>query len=130
MTADDTPTPFHATPKRLEESRERIASFLRDRVIESGHEGLVVPLTDLLEPAVVAMLAADALGADRVRGVRAVRGNGRRQTPRRGAGHRVPRGPDRTRGTIDCRPGVVFGAVDLDVGLIDGHLAESELPVR
>jgi NAD+ synthase len=73
MTTDDTPTPFRTAPERLEDSRKRIGSFLRDRVIESGHEGLVVWLDDALEPAVIAVLAADALGPERVRGVRPVR---------------------------------------------------------
>jgi len=70
MTTDDAATRFATTPERLEESRERIVSFLRDRVIETGHGGVVVWLTDALEPAVVATLAADALGPDRVQGVR------------------------------------------------------------
>jgi NAD+ synthase len=70
MTADDTPTPFRTTPDRLEEFRDRIHSFLRDRVIEGGHRGLVVWLDDALEPAVIAVLAAEALGPERVRAVR------------------------------------------------------------
>lgn len=74
MTTDDAPTPFRTAPERLEDARDRIGSFLRDRVIDSGHEGLVVWLDDALEPAVIAMLAADALGPDRVRGIRPVQG--------------------------------------------------------
>jgi len=66
MTTEDAPSPFATTADRLEDTRERVVSFLRDRVIESGHEGVVVWLNDTLEPAVIAMLAADALGAERV----------------------------------------------------------------
>jgi NAD+ synthase len=73
MTTDDTPTPFRTTPDRLEESRDRIHSFLRDRVIEGGHGGLVVWLDDAIESAVIAMLAAEALGPERVRAIRPAR---------------------------------------------------------
>lgn len=73
MTADDTPTPFRTTPERLEESCARIHSFLRDRVIEGGYHGLVVWLDDAIASAVIAMLAAEALGSDRVRAVRPAR---------------------------------------------------------
>jgi len=73
MTADDAPAPFQTAPDRLEDARERISAFLRDRVIESGHQGLVVWLDDALEPAVIAVLAADALGPERVQGIRPVR---------------------------------------------------------
>ena len=74
MTAEDTPTPFRTIPDRLDDARDRIRSFLRDRVIESGHEGLVVWLDDAIEPAVIALLAAEALGTDRVHGIRPERG--------------------------------------------------------
>jgi NAD+ synthase len=79
MTTDDTPTPFRTTPDRLEEFRDRIHAFLHDRVIEGGHRGLVVWLDDTLEPAVIAVLAAEALGPERVRGVRPAR-NGSSET--------------------------------------------------
>jgi NAD+ synthase len=70
MTTDDTPTPFRTTPDRLDESRDRIHAFLRDRVIEGGHGGVVVWLDDAIESALIAMLAAEALGPERVRAIR------------------------------------------------------------
>jgi NAD+ synthase len=73
MMGEDGPTPFHTTPDRLEEIRDRIHSFLRDRVTENGHNGVVVWLDDALEPAVIAMLATEALGPDQIRAIRPVR---------------------------------------------------------
>ncbi len=75
MTGNSASAPFQTAPGHLEECRERIHTFLQERVVENGHDGLVVWLNDALEPAVIAMLAAEAIGPDRIRAVRPVAEN-------------------------------------------------------
>ena len=62
-------TAFASDPEELDAVVERITSFVAEQVQSAGRSGVAVEISGGLNSAVATMLAADALGADRVYGL-------------------------------------------------------------